>query len=390
MELLFTNVRLVRGGTVAWPSWLAVSGEKILAFGAMPSPRPSLAAQAIDAHGAYLCPGFIDVHVHGGGGADFMDASSEAAQTIAHTHARHGTTSLLATTLSAPEGELLAAIFAVREAAHLPVAGARILGIHLEGPYLNPSHRGAQDPRYLREPDLQEAGRLLEAGRGLIRMVTLAPELPGALELITFLRQNGTAPSMSHSDATYDQIQEAVPRGLRHAAHVFNTMRGLHHREPGAVGAILDLPEIAAEMICDGVHLHPAVVRLLFRAKGTGGLILVTDAMRAAGLGDGRFTLGELDVTVSGGIARLGNGALAGSTLTMDAALRNFMAFTGLGLAEALPLVSENPARALGLDGQIGSIEAGQEADLVLLGDDCKVLMTVVGGKIVHQASGLA
>jgi N-acetylglucosamine-6-phosphate deacetylase len=214
-------------------------------------------------------------------------------------------------------------------------------------------------------------------------MVTLAPELPGAPEMIDFLRKRLVVPSMGHSNATYDQIRELVSRGLSHCSHAFNAMRGLHHREPGAAGAVLDLPEITAEVICDGVHVHPAIVRLLARTKGAAGLILVTDAMRAAGIGDGRFALGSLDVTVLGGVARLENGALAGSTLTMDAALRNFMAFTGLSLAEAVPLVSENPARAVGYGDRIGSIDVGKEADLVLLNSDIDVLMTVVGGKTV-------
>lgn len=383
MELLFTDVRLVRAGSVTGPSWLAVSGEKINGFGPMPSP-PLPRAQIIDGGGACLCPGFIDLHIHGGGGADFMDASSEDAQVIARIHARHGTTSLLATTLSAPPDKLLEAVFAIQEGARRPSEGSRILGIHLEGPYLSPSHRGAQDVRFLRKPDPREIESLLEAGGGLIRMVTLAPELPGALEMIEFLGSRGVVPSMGHSDATYDQIRDSVSRGLGHCAHAFNTMRGLHHREPGAVGAILDLPEITAEIICEGVHIHPAVVRLLLRTKGVNELVLVTDAMRAAGLGDGRFTLGSLDVTVSGGVARLENGALAGSTLTMDAALRNFMAFTGLGLAEALPLVSENPARAIGFGDRTGSIDIGKEADLILLNDSVEVLMTMVRGKIVH------
>ncbi|MBE3575066.1 MAG: N-acetylglucosamine-6-phosphate deacetylase [Firmicutes bacterium] len=345
-----------------------------------------------DLAGAYVSPGFIDVHVHGGGGADFMDATVEACTRVCEEHARHGTTSLLATTLTASPESLQAAVEAAvqaRQAAGPRPSGARILGLHLEGPYLSPAHAGAQDPAFLRAPDREELERLQRLARGAIRMVTLAPELAGAAGVIQWCREQNVVAVAGHTDATYDQAMQAFVSGVRMCTHTFNAMRGLHHREPGTVGAVLDSPTVVAQLIADGIHVHPAAVRLLWRIKGPDGLALITDAMRAEGLRPGTYDLGGLTVQVDGRSARLADGTLAGSLLTMEQAVAHVRVFTGAALAQAVRAATWVPARVLGLADRYGSLEAGKMADLVVLSSAWQVQQTVVGGHRVYRRESL-
>lgn len=347
---------------------------------AEPGPTPD---PATTLEGDYICPGFIDVHVHGGGGADFMDGDPEAVATITVTHARYGTTGLLATTLTAPEEAILQAIRAVKAA---PRRGARVLGFHIEGPFVNPKRAGAQDPRYVRLPSIPEIDRWLAEGfEGARWQVTLAPELEGATAAIRHLAQRGAVVSAGHTDCTYGQLRAAVAAGLRHITHLYNAMRGLHHREPGTVGGALSLPGLMVEVIADGIHVHPAALAVAVRARGPGGILLVTDAIRATGLGDGEYTLGELPVTVRGGEARLADGTLAGSVLTMDAAVRNMVRLVGIPLWEAVAMASLNPARELGLEGTRGSLAVGKVADIAVLDRLLHNRLTLVEGRIVYD-----
>jgi N-acetylglucosamine-6-phosphate deacetylase len=338
---------------------------------------------ADDARGALVVPGFVDLHVHGGAGAEFPTAGEDGLHDLLAVHARHGTTGLLATTVSAPPGPLRDAVASLARAASV-AGGAELLGIHLEGPFLSDARRGAQDPRALRPPDPREIDALLAAGGGAVRLVTLAPELPGGLAAIEQLVAAGVVAALGHSDATYEQGRAAITAGARHATHLFNGMRPLHHREPGLAGAALEAPDVVCELIADGHHVHPAALRLAHAAKGTAGVALVTDAMQAAGLGDGRYRLGRLAVRVRDGRAELADtGTLAGSTLTMDAAVRHAVEAMGVPLADAVAMASVVPVRVLGLDDRKGAIAVGFDADLVVLDDRLEVRRVMVGGRWV-------
>jgi N-acetylglucosamine-6-phosphate deacetylase len=364
---------VLAGGRVLTPdetaSWVAIAGARIEAVG---DGDPPHAAETVDLGGHLLVPGFVDVHVHGGDGAQFMSGKPEAVRHAARFHRAHGTTALLATTLTAPPGELLAAVQAIAEAADEPT----LAGIHLEGPFLSERRRGAQDAAALRPPDPEELARLLDAGP--ISVVSLAPELPGSLELIAQATAAGAIAALAHTDATYEQAIAAIDAGARHAVHTFNGMRPLHHREPGVIGAILDRPEVTAEVIPDGHHVHPAMLRLLGSAK-PGATVLVTDAIEAAGLPDGEYELGREPVIVRDRVARTAGGILAGSTLTTDAAVRNAHD-AGLPLGDVLAMASTIPARLLGL--RKGRIAPGYDADLVVLDrDELTPRATFVAGR---------
>lgn len=337
----------------------------------------------IDASGHWVVPGFIDVHVHGAMGYDTMDAAPSAIHHMARFFARHGVTSYLPTTMTASSEAISAAIEAVVTCPQ-PTDGAQHLGLHLEGPYLNLDYRGAQHPAHFRTPAPDEYLPWLETGA--IRLITCAPELEGAAHLIASGLARGVQFAIGHSGASYEQVVEAANWGVRQATHVFNGMLGLHHRTPGTLGGVLTDERIYCQVIVDGVHVHPAMVKLLVRAKGTARTILITDAMRATGLQDGIYDLGGQSVTVQDGVARIASGSLAGSTLTLDAALRHVLRYTGLSLAEALPMVTTTPAEALGLAGRKGVLAPGADADVVVLNADLEVVMTLVAGQVVYAA----
>jgi N-acetylglucosamine-6-phosphate deacetylase len=338
----------------------------------------------------WLAPGYIDTHVHGGGGAQCNTSDPDEIAAVARFHAAHGTTALLATTVAAPVDDLCTALETIAlctggrgEARD----GAEVLGAHLEGPFLSRVRPGAMDPATFLEPDDRVFERLVNASGGCLWLMTVAPELPGALELIARLVGFRAIASVGHSDASYDQVRAAVAAGVRSATHTFNAMAPLHHREPGALGAVLDLPEVNCELICDGIHVSPAAMRLAYRAKGAGGIRLVTDAMVAAGMADGEYRLGTARVAVVDGQARLADGdSIAGSTLTMDEAVRGAVSWLGLSVEEAVGLASANPARLLGLADRKGSIKAGLDADLIVLDEDLRACGTIVRGEWVNGA----
>jgi N-acetylglucosamine-6-phosphate deacetylase len=362
------------------PGWVRIRGGRIAAVGAGAVPGAEAAVVRRPA-GALVAPGFIDLHVHGGGGAQVGPDPSAVAD-VARFHARHGTTGLLATTVPASEQTLSETVRAVAAVARRPHAeAARILGCHLEGPFVNPARPGALDVRHLRAPDLAELGRLLDAGGGSVQMIAVAPELPGALELIAAAASDGVIVAIGHTDATYAEALEGIDRGARAATHLFNAMRPLHHREPGAIGAALTAPRITAELIADGVHVHPAALRLAHAAKGAARLTLVTDAIQAAGMPDGEYRLGEQPITVEGGEAHTRGGSLAGSTLTMDRAVRVCVEQAGIPLTDALRMATATPARLLGIGEVAGRLAAGADADLVVLDEDLRPIGTMVAGR---------
>ena len=358
---------------------LHLIGDQISRVGAV---TVAGASAILDATGCYVLPGFIDVHVHGGAGYDTMDGSVEGLATMANFFAQHGVTGFLATTMTAPHQEILHAVAAVGQWEPQASNGARLLGLHDEGPYISLKFPGAQPAAYIRPPSLPEFAELLAAGP--VRMITLAPEVTGAAELMAMARQHGVVTVWGHTDATYEICVWAAERGITQATHTYNAMSGLHHRKPGVLGATLTIDSIYAQLIADNIHVHPAAMNVLARCKGVERTVLITDAMRAAGLPAGDYELGGQPVTVKDGSCRLADGTLAGSILTMERALANFMAASGLSLAAAWPATSRTPAQSLGLDHQLGALKPGYRADVVLLDAQLQVVATVVGGQVVY------
>lgn len=327
-----------------------------------------------DLTGHWIVPGFVDLHVHGGGGASFSAGTAGEALTVIATHRRHGTTTMLASTVTGEPADLVTQAGVLSELAEQ----GELAGIHFEGPFLAQGRHGAHDPALLREPDAGTVGRLLTAARGAARMVTLAPELPGGIEAVRLLRGRGVVAAVGHTGASYETARRAIDAGAGVATHLFNAMPPLRHRDPGAAAALLEDERVTVELLNDGVHLHPAVLGLAFRAAGPARVAFVTDAMGAAGMGDGHYPLGPLTVEVSGGVARLagpgaGPGALAGSTLTMDRAFRRAVTVDRLPVPDAVRAASTTPARVLGIEDRVGSIEPGKDADLVVLDADFRV-----------------
>ncbi|AHI01974.1 N-acetylglucosamine-6-phosphate deacetylase [Kutzneria albida] len=361
-RLMLTGARLVAPQGVVEDGWVAVEGDLINSVGSGPAPD----GPAVDLAGAWLVPGFVDVHCHGGGGRAFT--GQDPAQAIA-AHRRHGTTSTIASLVSRPIPELARQIAGLAEL----VQDGAVAGIHLEGPFLSAARCGAHDPRVLRAPDLDSVRTLLDAGRGTIRMVTIAPELEHAVEATRLLVDNGVIVAIGHTDAAVAQVVPAVEAGASVATHLFNGMRPLHHREPGPVGALLEDERVTVELICDLVHLHPTAVRLAAHHAGTGRTVLITDAMAAAGMGDGVYDLGGLEVTVQDGVPTLAGGSLAGSTLTMDRAFANFVLSCGMSVPEAVAATATRPAELIGLADRVGAIRPGLRADFVVLDEEFKV-----------------
>jgi N-acetylglucosamine-6-phosphate deacetylase len=325
-----------------------------------------------------LAPGFVDLQVNGAFGSD-VGVDAAALETISRALPSTGVTAWLPTAISWPLERYAGLFDAVERAGSAP--GARILGVHLEGPFLAPSRRGAHDPENLRPVD---AGALRELLAGPVRVMTLAPELPGALEAIEQIVAAGAAASAGHTDATYAEVLRAADAGLTLGTHLFNAMSPLQHREPGTAGALLSDPRLRTGIIPDGIHVDPAVVRIAYASKGADGLILVTDAMQAAGMPDGAYELSGRAVRVEDGVARLDDGTLAGATVTMDEAVRRAARFSGAGLVTAITMATRTPARALGLE-RIGEIAPGAEADLVVLAPDGAVEETLVAGETVYR-----
>ncbi|MCB0065384.1 MAG: N-acetylglucosamine-6-phosphate deacetylase [Caldilineaceae bacterium] len=334
----------------------------------------------LDADGSLVLPGFIDVHVHGGAGHDTMDATPAALAEMARFFAQHGVTAFLPTTITAPHGEICRALANVAACRAEPATGARLLGVHVEGPYISPHFPGAQPVRSIRPPNVQEFTELVAAGP--VRMITVAPEEEGADALVALARQRDVVAVWGHTNATYEQCVAAAEKGFTQATHTYNAMSGLHHRKPGVLGATLTIDSIYAQLIADNIHVHPAAMQVLARCKGIDRTILITDAMRATGLPDGDYDLGGQTVTVADGACRLADGTLAGSILTMDRALRNFMAATGLSLVDTWPATSRTPAQSLGIGHEVGMIAVGYRGDLAVLDEELRVVQTVIGGEI--------
>lgn len=336
--------------------------------------------------GEYIVPGFIDIHCHGGNGYDTMDSTQEALKEISKFKAKNGCTGFLATTVTSSMKETVKALNNIREYSKQSTEeGAEILGVHLEGPFINAKQKGAQREDLIMPPSIEIVKKFINEAGGLIKIVTYAPELDIDFKFTYFLNNKEVIPSVGHSSADYKTIISALKFGLKSATHTFNQMKGVHHREPGTVGAVLTEENLFAEIIADDIHVHPAIINLLVKAKGFNKVVLVTDAMRAAGLQDGIYDLGGLKAIVKNSEARLESGNLAGSTLTMNRAVKNMIEKIGINIKESVRMASLNPARLLGLDKDRGSLIPGKRADIVVLDNNLNVIYTIKKGKVIYS-----
>jgi N-acetylglucosamine-6-phosphate deacetylase len=357
---------------------LVIRGSKISAIGPPGKIDLPRGAREINARGRTVVPGFVDVHIHGAGGRDVMEGDREALEIVTATVAARGTTSMVATTVTASEKETRGGVAGIANfilhSSEYPTRelSAEILGIHFEGPFISPARRGVHPAKWIVPPSPELLAQFLEEARGTALILTLAPELPGALELISAAHRAGLVVSLGHTDATYEQARAAIEAGASHAAHVFNAMRPFSHRGTGVLGAVLTSRQVSAELIADGIHVDEAAMRMLVDLKTPERVILVSDGMSATGMPDGKYRLGLFDVKVSGGVARNAEGKLAGSTLTLDRAVRNIVAL-GVPLAAAVQMVTANPARQIGLGTRKGVLAPGADADLVFLDDKLQV-----------------
>ncbi|OPG09981.1 N-acetylglucosamine-6-phosphate deacetylase [Streptomyces sp. GKU 895] len=357
---------MLSGATVVLPTGTVQNGRVIIKGTRIAGSAPEN-AQITDVTGHWLIPGFVDIHNHGGGGASFTSGTADDVVRGIHTHRLHGTTTLVASTVTGDMDFLAQRAGLLSELAEQ----GDIAGIHFEGPFISPCRKGAHSEELLRDPDPAEVRKLIDAARGQARMVTLATELPGGLDSVRLLAEHGVIAAIGHTDATYEQTVQAIDAGATVATHLFNAMPALGHRAPGPIAALLEDERITVELINDGTHLHPAALQLAFHHKGADRVAFITDAMDAAGFGDGRYMLGPLEVEVSEGVARLvEGGSIAGSTLTLDRAFKRAVTVDRLPVEDAVAALSANPARLLGMSDSVGSLEPGRYADLVLLDAD--------------------
>ncbi|MEQ7128906.1 N-acetylglucosamine-6-phosphate deacetylase [Actinopolymorpha sp. B11F2] len=379
---VLANARVVTPAGVLDPGWVEVTGDRLTSVGSGVAPT----AVDLDLSGRIVVPGFVDTHVHGGGGASYLSATPEDTATVVGFHRAHGTTTTFASLISTTADELHRQVAALADL----VSDDLLSGIHLEGPWLSTVRRGAHNPAVLRSPAREEVAHLLRLGRGGVTMVTVAPELPGGLDAVRQIVDAGAVAAVGHSDADYATVLAAVDRGATVGTHLFNGMPPLHHRTPGPVGALLEDSRVTVELIADGIHLHPAAIGLAVRSAGVERVSLVTDAMAAAGMGDGVYGLGEQSVEVKAGVARLAGGdSIAGSTLTMGGAFRFAVHDVGLSLEQAARVAATTPARVFGLADR-GALEAGLLADLVVLDADLAVVAVMRRGCWVTGEPGAA
>lgn len=385
MALTILNGSVVLDGEVREGTAVEVEGSIISSIKEEPT---AAKGDAVDATGCYVFPGFIDLHVHGGAGADVSDGDPEGLSDMCRFHASHGTTSLLLTTRALPQEDIDRLLPSLSDYVRKPDPdGALPIGIHLEGPFVNPDYRGAQNPDHIYEARLSWMRDWVAAAADSIRIVTLAPELEASKPLIPWLAERGIVVSAGHTGADYDQMREAIELGVRHVTHCYNGMRGFTHRDPGMLAAIWMDERVTAELIMDGLHVHPAAGSLLVRTKGPGKVALITDAVRAAGMPDGIYpSAGGRTVRVEHGAVRLPSGSLAGSTLTMNQAVMNAVRQLGSTLPEAAEMASLTPAKVLGIDDRKGSIAVGKDADLVVTDRALNVLMTIREGRMIYTS----
>ncbi|MFG2452404.1 N-acetylglucosamine-6-phosphate deacetylase [Streptomyces sp. NPDC048512] len=371
--------KVLAGARVVLPTGTVPEG-RVIVDGARIGGSAPADADVVDLSGHWLVPGFVDIHNHGGGGASFTSGTVEDVLKGIHTHRLHGTTTVVASTVTGDMDGLAQRAGLLSELAEQ----GDLAGIHFEGPFISPCRKGAHSEELLRDPDPADVRKLIDAARGHAKMVTLATELPGGLDSVRLLAEHGVIAAIGHTDATYEQTQAAIDAGATVATHLFNAMPPLGHRAPGPIAALLEDERVTVELINDGTHLHPASLELAFHHAGAGRVALITDAMDAAGFGDGRYMLGPLEVEVADGVARLvEGGSIAGSTLTLDRAFQRAVTADRLPVDDVVEAISANPARLLGLYDRKGSLEPGKDADLVVLDADFALKGVMRGGEWV-------
>lgn len=379
--LLFTNGKAYLDGSWKTGLDILVDQSKIVDI----KPQGSYTeAQIVDVKGAYITPGFVDIHIHGSNGSDVMDAKEESLQNISNYLAGNGTTSWLATTMTVGINEIRDSLHTVGKYMDSDHRGAQILGVHLEGPFLSPLAKGAHAEEHIILPTIDNYKAITDGIPDIVRLITIAPEQEGALELVPYLKERRVTASLGHTKCTYQQCCMGIEAGMNHVCHFYNAMTPLNHREPGAVGAVLDKDSTTIELIADLVHIHPAALRLAVKVKGPHRTVLITDAMSAAGLEDGEYELGGLPVIVKNGEARQADGTLAGSTLSQDAALRNMIKI-GVASEDVIPMLTETPAREVGADHYKGKLAVGHDADINILNEEFFVQSTYTQGKMVEK-----
>jgi len=382
-SLLITDCRLYDAADTATTSCVLVRDGKITRIG-----RPGKNVKAdkvLDAQGRILAPGLIDVHIQGAGGADVLDATPEALATISRTCARFGVTSFLATTVYRP-GQDNRHLEVAAECTGRDLGGARLLGVHLEGPFISFEKKGMILSTCIMEPSLIALGDIYALLGDSLRMMTIAPELPGSPDIIRALADRKTIPSLGHSSATYDQAMQGFDAGITHVTHLFNAMPSLHHRDPGPLAAIFERPDVTCQVITDGVHIHPSVVRLAYHALGPRRFVTITDGMQAMGLPDGPYVYNGIEYEAKDGAARYKNGTLIGTALGLNQMLARLVRFTGCPLTTAIKTVTRNAAEILAMADAKGAISNGKDADLVVLDNDLAVHATIAGGRIVYES----
>jgi len=389
MEKIILRGQVVLPDRILSPGFVSVEGEKIVGVSQQASEMMNENQTPLDFGDTYIAPGFVDMHLHGALGKDVMDCKEESLRLIAVHQSRSGVTGFLGSTMSASMDSVLEAVGAIKKAVKQRFP-SEILGVHIEGPFLSKEKKGAQDQRYIRELTEDDLQRLFRAAHGIKVVISLAPEIGSNMSYISRLKKNGFIVAIGHSDATYEEALKSFQKGICHTTHLFNAMREFNHREPGVVGAVLDTGGVTAELIADGIHVHPVSLRLALACKGPENICLVTDSLKASGVGDGVFQWRGREIEVKGPKATMkDSGVLAGSVLTLNRAVKNMIDWTCVSVNEAVNMASLNPARVLGLDEEIGSIAVGKQANLALLDHDFNVLGTVLRGEFVFEKTRL-
>lgn len=384
MSILLRNIKIITPSEVLIGYEVLVKQGKITKIDMQENMQNIEVDEIIDGKGQYLSPGFIDIHNHGNSGYDFMDSTKEAIDSIGKYHLQNGVTSYLGTVLTQSYENIIEAVKNIANYENKENS-SQILGIHLEGPFFSHSKKGAQPDKFIRDPDISFIKELIKISDNKLKMVSIAPEKDGSLELIRYLKEKNVEVSMAHSNATYEESMKGINNGATISTHLYNGMRSFNHREPGIIGASLTDDRVYCELICDRIHLHDAAIKLALKAKGADKIILVSDAMRAAGLKDGEFELGGQKVMVINGEARLSDGSLAGSTLNLYKAVYNMVKFLHVPIHEAVKMASLSPARAIGVHGNKGSIEVGKDADMLLLDDNVNISCVIKGGNVIFK-----
>ena len=384
MSYAVRNVKIVTPFRIIENGSVIVSGKKISALGSIEDVEIPSSMKSYDMHGMILTPGFIDVLVHGGGGAGFADDNEDSIRTVSDFFFEHGTTGLLASLYSKPLKLLVKDV--ARIAKYVETHNdTNVKGIHMEGPFINPEMKGAMKEEYLWKPDVERWHQLYAASKGYIKLMTIAPELPDCHSVMRAAANDGVVLSVGHSMALFHEIEAAIDNGAAHVTHMFNAMQPFHHREPGVIVGGLLRNELKLELIADGIHVHPAVMKLMYNIKGDGGIVLITDAIRASGMPDGDYTFMDQKIKVKDKKAFLEDGTLAGSTLTMERAVKNMVELVGVPLTDAVRMASLNGAKVLGLESRKGILAVGKDADFVLLDNNFDVHLTIYEGNVKYD-----